>query len=188
MSLWIRAGILGLVLSLGATTSWAAYRGQVVDADTKEPIEGVVVVMAWSYLQFSLMPHAHEFAEAYETLTDTEGRFSLPRWWSLNPWKLAFADNSLTIFKSGYEPVIGGSWWALLEYEWGADKGSIVWKSEDGQPVILLRKFRTLQEMSESDKKRGAFPSAPDEKMKLLRRELDKEYDLIRECRKSRQC
>lgn len=171
MSLWIRAGILVMVLSLGATTSWAAYKGQIVDADTKEPIEGVVVFMEWSYLEFNLMPHAHKFAGAYDTLTDTEGRFSLQRWWSLNPWRLMFADNLLTIFKSGYEPIGGGSWWSLLEYEWGADKGTFIWKLEDGNPVILLKKVSDIEQRKINMERIDYSPT----KNNLLKKEINKE-------------
>lgn len=138
--------VFGIVLVLCAVEVRAAYEGQIVDAETKEPIEGVVVFMKWSYLEFSLMPHAHKFADAYETLTDSEGRFSLRRFWSFNPWKLAFAANLLTIFKSGYEPVGRGSWGALLQYEWGAKEGSIIWKVEGGDPVILLKKVSDMEQ------------------------------------------
>ena len=120
----------------------AAYKGQIVDAETKEPVDGVVVFMEWSYLQFNLMPHSHAFAAAYETLTDKDGRFSLPGWWSLNPWRMMTGDHLITIFKGGYEPIVSGSgvWRAWTAEENGVPKSPNVWKIEKGRPVILLKK------------------------------------------------
>jgi len=53
------------------------YRGQVVDAETKAPLAGAVVVVRW--LQDRVYP-VHMVAENYavrETVTDAEGRFFL---------------------------------------------------------------------------------------------------------------
>jgi len=53
------------------------YRGQVVDAETKAPLAGAVVVVHW--LRDRVYP-VHMVAEHYavrETVTDTEGRFFL---------------------------------------------------------------------------------------------------------------
>jgi hypothetical protein len=53
------------------------YRGQVVDAETKAPLAGAVVVARW--LRDRIHP-LHSVAETYavrETLTDPEGRFVL---------------------------------------------------------------------------------------------------------------
>jgi hypothetical protein len=185
---WIAVGLVVIALAMWVTDVDAAYKGRIVDAETKEPIEGVVVFMKWSYLEFDIMPHAHAFVDARETLTDKEGRFSLPGWWSFNPWRTLTRRNLVTIFKSGYEPIIGGPWNALLELEWGMPKGTFIWKMEDDEPVILLRKFKSIEGIKDNKKSRGAMPSVPDEKMRLLRSEMDKEDELVRQCRDEGSC
>jgi hypothetical protein len=85
---WIVRGLQGYllyVLVMVVVSILAAYKGRIVDAETKEPMEGVVVFMEWDYLQFNIMPHYTAFAGAVETLTDKDGKFSLPWWWSLIP-------------------------------------------------------------------------------------------------------
>lgn len=54
------------------------YRGKVIDAETKEPIEGAVVLGVWRKRElFSFHPR-YLFEEAKEVLTDKEGAFILP--------------------------------------------------------------------------------------------------------------
>lgn|GEM_PF-4943704 len=171
MRQWIAAGLVVVVLTMWVANADAAYKGRVVDAETKEPIEGVVVIMEWDYLQFNIMPHAFVFAGAVETLTDKEGRFSLSRWWSFNPWKTLTSRNHLTIFKSGYEPITGGAWDYLLEEEWHMPKGTIVLKVEDGEPVLLLKKFSDIEHRRES---LGSVTHRPT-KNNLLLKEINKE-------------
>ncbi len=54
------------------------YRGKVIYAETKEPIEGAVVLGVWRKRElFSFHPD-YLFEEAKEVLTDKEGAFTLP--------------------------------------------------------------------------------------------------------------
>ena len=73
------AGILG---GIEAASADGPYRGKVIDAETKEPIEGAVVVVVWvnEVLKFySGWPKAEtRFAETKEALTDKNGEFSIP--------------------------------------------------------------------------------------------------------------
>ena len=176
MKKWLVAVVLGLLCGFGAATAHARYEGQIVDAETKEPIEGVVVFMDW---QQAILDHGHEFRDAFETLTDKEGRFSLPRYWSWNPWRWLTTESFVTIFKSGYEPIKGSRWEWMLKHEWGAPKGSIVWKIEDGRPVILLRKIDDLQKREGLLGFVGPGGDVPAEKSVLLRREKKKEHEII---------
>ncbi|MFQ5598531.1 MAG: carboxypeptidase-like regulatory domain-containing protein [Nitrospiria bacterium] len=180
------AGMVGLIFFAGAMNVWAAYEGRVVDAETKEPVAGVVVFMEWSTLEFNLMPHNRVYAEAHETLTDEEGRFSLQKYWSFNPWKLLFTGNQLTIFKSGYEPLWGGSWETLVRDEWFEEKGTFIWKVEDGKPVLLLRRALDIEKRHMDIGRVG--PNVPDDKMKLLRVEMDKEYEIIHQYKRNLKC
>jgi hypothetical protein len=53
------------------------YRGQVVDADTKAPLEGAVVVVYWSRDRIYPMYSVNEPYAVRETVTDSDGRFEL---------------------------------------------------------------------------------------------------------------
>lgn len=74
---------------LTITLSWAVgwsdiawadgpYRGKVVDAETKEPIEGAVVVAVWTRRVFRIVENKTVFADAKEVLTDKNGEFEIP--------------------------------------------------------------------------------------------------------------
>ncbi|BBO72195.1 hypothetical protein DSCA_61250 [Desulfosarcina alkanivorans] len=55
------------------------YFGQVVDADTGEPIEGASVAGVWQFEGFILLiASLTHFATAKETVTDAEGKFTIP--------------------------------------------------------------------------------------------------------------
>ena len=167
--------VIGVVVFGLATHAHAAYEGQIVDAETKEPIAGVVVLMQWTQ---GHIDQGHTFGDAFEVRTDEQGRFSLPRYWSWNLWKTITTENLITIFKSGYEPIVGSSWEAMLKNEWGAPKGSIVWKKENGRPVISLNKaLPDLEKRRSSARRVGG--GIPDDKMPLLQQEIDKEDALL---------
>jgi hypothetical protein len=93
MSAWFRVVVLCCVLVMGGPlAAWSQeaerwgryldrprgpYRGQVIDAETKAPLAGAVVVALW--WRNRVYPF-HSVAEHYavrETVTDAEGRFSL---------------------------------------------------------------------------------------------------------------
>ena len=80
------------------------YHGQVVDARTKEPLSGAVVLVYWN-LAAPAIGHgpAEEFLDSDEAITDAEGRFvvarnppvaTIPATWVRSP--------NITIFKPGY--------------------------------------------------------------------------------------
>lgn len=77
----------------------------VADADTKQPIEGAIVVAHW-VLEGGI--HVDRVGELVilETVTDQNGRFYFPAWGPIRHWKrsrLTYMDPEILIFKSGYE-------------------------------------------------------------------------------------
>jgi hypothetical protein len=92
MITWLRVVVLCSVFVTAGSPVWpqdaerwdryldrprGPYRGQVIDAETKAPLAGAVVVVRW--LQDRVYP-VHMVAENYavrETITDAEGRFFL---------------------------------------------------------------------------------------------------------------
>ncbi|MEK6683280.1 MAG: carboxypeptidase-like regulatory domain-containing protein [Nitrospirota bacterium] len=82
-----------------------AFHGRVIDAETKEPIEGAVVVA--SYLKTTLGP-AHSGSSVFnvrETLTDKAGEFHIPSYTTIiQPFSWSEWSDKVTfiIYKPGY--------------------------------------------------------------------------------------
>ncbi len=143
------------------------YRGKVIDAETQEPLEGVVVLGVW-YREYPTPAGAvHKFYDAKETVTDKNGEFSI----------LGLGLRVITnvipmhvmIFKAGYESEGGGGSWDSLKTGYLASK-KVKWEGD--KAIIPLRKL-TMEER----KKRGtpSTPSIPEDKMKEINKEINKE-------------
>ncbi len=142
------------------------YSGKVIDADTKEPIEGVVVLGVWYTAQFSPAGATHNFYDAKETVTDKNGEFSIL---GMGLRVLSTLElREVVIFKTGYEHLAIGPWVSLKK-----DillRKRIQW--EGNKAIIPLKKW-TLEE------RRNRFGSyyvnIPEEKQRLLLQEIEKE-------------
>lgn len=59
-----------------------AYQGRVLDAETKEPLAGAVVLAIWyrevSFIPFAAHSPAEDYHDALEVLTDAQGEFTVP--------------------------------------------------------------------------------------------------------------
>jgi hypothetical protein len=96
-----------------STCTWApplywgeAIRGRVVDADTGEPLEGVVIVADWKLLAGGYGHGGHiSSLVVQETVSDQDGQFMLPEWGPRVRPSFTRLDKApwLILFKSGYE-------------------------------------------------------------------------------------
>jgi hypothetical protein len=152
------------------------YRGKVVDAETGDPIEGVVVLGVWYYLIFGSMGGPfQEFYDARETVTDKNGEYYL------EGMGLRIFSNLKTMdamfYKSGYYYTEKGDWDKIKGKEiWDWDdlrkmrRKALTWEGD--KPIIHLRKLTT------EERKKALLPSRPgipDDKMKLMTNEINKE-------------
>lgn len=106
--------LLLLAAHAAAALSYSAqpFSGRVVDADTKQPLEGVIVVASWQ-LQGRL-GRGVGVLYSTESVTDHDGRFSMPAWGPLEvtahadgeslPARMSPNEPALFLFKPGYEP------------------------------------------------------------------------------------
>ena len=99
--------LLGL-MTKGYASGWFIYykpefKGKVLDAETKEPIEGAVVVVVYHKDAIRLAPHSISIIKNIkETLTLKDGTFSIPAYLSLaEPLSFDFWVTFI-IFKPGY--------------------------------------------------------------------------------------
>lgn len=102
------------ILIFFSTNSYAAtFKGKVIDSDTKEPIEGAVVVMSWSEERATPAGPTSRLKDVKETLTDKNGMWLIkgPKGGDIGKIKAIFSFLTGTyftnfpdfiIFKPGY--------------------------------------------------------------------------------------
>ena len=92
--------------------SWLYYskpefRGRVIDAETKQPVEDAVVVVLYEKWEFGGPGGGNTFPiDAKETLTDQSGDFYFPTYKTLIGPLSRVSDVSFIIFKPGYMSLI----------------------------------------------------------------------------------
>ena len=96
------------------------WQAQVVSAETKQPLEDVVVLAWWTRHVRSFGGPSEEYRDSQEVRTDKDGRFTIESRWffSLNPL-VFFRGPFVSMFKPGYG-----------DYEWPGYKGSENWPKE----------------------------------------------------------
>jgi len=122
----------GLVASAEAAGPWQA---QVVSAEAKQPLEGVVVLAWWTRHVRSFGGPSEEYRDSQEVLTDRDGRFTIASRWffSLNPL-VFFRGPFFAMFKSGYG-----------EFGWPGYEGSEKWPKEKQKALGTAAKLLQLE-------------------------------------------
>jgi len=102
------------------TEAAGPWQAQVVSADSKQPLEGVVVLAWWTRNVRSFGGPSEDYRDSQEVLTDKDGRFTIASRWffSLNPL-VFFRGPFIAMFKSGYG-----------DYGWPGYAGSETWPKE----------------------------------------------------------
>ena len=114
--LWFSILIIGLtfiiLLGLGTCTdgllSPLPYRyldtfsGKVIDAVSKKPIQGAVILAVYYKESLSIAGSNSFVVDGQETLSDDQGEFLIPRKIRLFPLFRGYTEGNLIIFKPGY--------------------------------------------------------------------------------------
>jgi len=126
-----RARLLGLVgffvLVFTGPGCAGTIQGQVLDAQTGQPIAGAVVLGVWMKVAGLPGLHHHELVGVEEVETDAEGRFILKRAKSI----IHEDDESVTVYKFGYV-----AWNNIYMFPSSARR-----KGQQVPPQILLVRF-----------------------------------------------
>lgn len=99
--LWFMVAALG---PCTITHKFGPYLGRITD-ENEEPLAGAIVFSAYFTEMYTLGGATTHFVEAQETLTDTNGEFTIPPY---RAWAFRFPHNwspinHVTIFKPGYQ-------------------------------------------------------------------------------------
>jgi len=146
------------------------YQGKVVDQETREPIEGVVVLGTWWVYHFSPAGGYSTYYDAHETVTDKRGEFII------SGEGLRILSNlqpmHFIVFKDGYKYREGQ--WHVLKTDVPLsilEEEKIQWDGD--MPIFPLKKL-TVEEKSKQDSPN--FPSdASGHKIKLFLQEINKD-------------
>lgn len=128
----------GGVLSPLPYRSLAPFKGKVIDADTKEPIEGAVVLAVYYFTSYGIAGSNSYVEDGQETLTDKNGEFELPRtrrWFVLHR---GYPEGTLEIFKPSY-----GTLWNKRSKAVGDNKS---WPTPGKYIVYELPRLETKDE------------------------------------------
>jgi hypothetical protein len=107
-AIWVAAVLPDAAMAQPAAYSAEPIRGRVVDAETRQLLEGVHVVAQWILQTGILHGRTVERLHILETVTDATGAYRLPGWGpkprpALS--RLETSDPLLTFFKPGYRPL-----------------------------------------------------------------------------------
>jgi hypothetical protein len=148
-----------------------SFRGKVVDAETREPLEDVVVLGIWLTETPTPYGATSEFYDAMETVTDENGEFMI------SGKGLRVVSNlepvRVLVFKAGYKYIGPVDRDGLREAYYVSTM--IQW--EDDVPVFPLRR------LTDEERKRATTTTipgkdAPDDKMPRMIEEINKELKI----------
>lgn len=139
------------------------YHGKVIDADTREPIEGAVVLGEWDKAYPTPGGQIHSYYDARETVTDKNGEFTIK---GMGLRVMTFLEKmSVIIFKAGYQKIGLAYYWEDL-----AQRDYVKW---EGKKAIIPLKKLSIEERLE--RTIWYETGVPDEKQKKLIEEIKKE-------------
>lgn len=149
------------------------WKARIVDAETGQPVEGVVVLLVWLKMTRSLGGPSGKYHDAEEVVTGPEGRFEVGRrrTFTLNPFTY-IQGPYVTVFKPGY-----GQWrvkdWAKKPPEWEElDAGEVL---EQEGVVLELPPLKTREERLKFYRRLRWDGDVPPQKTTRLREAVDAE-------------
>jgi len=113
------------------------WQAQVVSAEMKQPLEGVVVLAWWTRHVRSFGGPSEEYRDSQEVLTDKDGRFTIASRWFFSPNPLVFFGGPfVAMFKPGYG-----------RFRWPGHEGSEKWPREKRDALSTAAKLLLLEDI-----------------------------------------
>ncbi|MBI4686584.1 MAG: hypothetical protein HY756_02220 [Nitrospirae bacterium] len=149
------------------------WSGKVIDSETKEPIEGVVVLAVWQKVYATPAGDSSYFFFFLEVLTDKEGKFFIPKFRAVNviPVIRRIEGPVFTIFKPVYTAFSDSAYNYFNKYSPDSplrtDRDTIAESFKKGV-VVELFKLKTREERIEGLHEALPLGEVSDEKMPAL--------------------
>ena len=107
---WLFIFIIAIALSTGG--SWLifykpAFKGRLIDVDTRKPIEGAVVVAVYNCKTFAGNRIVGGLVGYRESVTDKDGKFRISPYVNVNGPLSVAKDTGFIIYKPGYKSIDG---------------------------------------------------------------------------------
>jgi hypothetical protein len=136
----------------------SAFKGRVIDAETKEPIEGAVVVAKYKKNVYAFVESQSWMFDVREALTDGNGEFSIPSKWDLMQ-PLSVADETkFIVWKPGYKPEDFLFGWFFRE-----EPGTVIERWTHTEKGIEMKPVRVgiveLAPAKTREERRGTIPT-----------------------------
>jgi hypothetical protein len=177
------SGIGVLTLLVVITGCAGPWKGRILDAETKEPLEGTVVLAVWQRVYRTPAGGNSYFYEAKESVTNKSGEFEIPSYTPINllPLISYIRGPEFTIFKPGYGSLNGLALAGFFTEEKSEEqyyelRGA---KYKFASGVIELPLLRTW-EARNSANMISPYSDIPQAKWPLLKKLLDKEKEWLK--------
>lgn len=142
---------------VSASSGWiiyheSAFKGKVINAETKEPIEGAVVVAIYRIREYSFVQSDAAVADVKEVLTGKNGEFYIPPHTFVSFYPVAKGEiTTFIVFKPGYASVSESNLGEILSKDTGKEVESPWLYNKDlkfifAPGLIGLPKVKTREE------------------------------------------
>lgn len=154
--------VLILIIMIASTAGCLYHKpefsGQILDKETKQPIEGAVVVAVYNKEYMGVGAGANtKIINVRETLTNSDGKFHIPSYATLIvPVFSRESYATFVIFKPGYASISGANLEDLFMGEKGQEGGwQLLYTTEtirfSPQSVVELPKLKTWEERNKAN-------------------------------------
>lgn len=182
--------VMGFSFTTSACGSWLIYHkpefsGKVIDAETKEPLEGAVIVAVYNKEIMSLgAGKLSSIINVREALTNKDGMFRIPSYTTIiQPFSWAYAV-TFNIFKPGYASVDGLNLETNLSQEVGKDV-ELPWRYNKDLKFRFAPRLIGLPKVKTREERQNARIGADISGAEVKEEELPLLYKLINEERKN---
>jgi hypothetical protein len=202
--------VLSMVLMPDHSHAWLlyhkpAFKGKIIDAETKQPVEGAVVVAVYNKTVYGPVGSSAIEFDAKETLTGKDGIFRIPSYTTLISPISSESFVTFIIYKPTYGyAFVGGPVHATLppvekeeffsEKNYGKSRRIELWVKTDKRPdlifltvtcgIVELPKLKTTEEIKE---RMLGFPTGIDaKKLPILYNAYKEEMNMLKKDRKAK--
>ncbi len=177
VALGLSAVLLG-ACSVRLASGAGPWQAQIVDAETKQPLEGVVVVVAWFKATASVGGWSQEYHDSEEVATDATGRFVIPARRFVNPNPLVRFQLEFLFFKPGYGRA-GWPGYSTLPSDKRKELGTYDALLQIEGIVLEMPRLATLQERRDYFRRSLRIGAVPVERTPLLNQALAAEQKAL---------